>query len=192
MKDDPRVLFAFSTKRSKSLASFLRTLKLNARDLIQAEQVHGRSAKIVGLGDKGKTVPNCDALVTKEKKLPLAIRTADCLPILISDEKTPAIALVHAGWRGTAKKIATAALKKMAAAFGTRAKNCMIFMGPSIEGKCYDVDLKALNRSELLSLGVKAKNIFMSDRCTFCEKGLYHSYRRDRTDKRNFSIAMLK
>lgn len=192
-------VFLTSTKRDGDLREFLKGLKLSVKDIVQAEQVHGSSVSLVKSSDIGRSLKRSDALITDEKGVPLMVRTADCLPIFIYDRGTPAIGLVHAGWRGTEKGIVKKALKKMASSFDSRPENCIIYMGPAIERDCYEfdegkrhLDLAKENRDQIISLGVKKKNIHLPGHCTYCEKGLFHSFRRDRTDERNYSIAVLK
>lgn len=192
-------VFLTSTKRDGDLREFLKGLTLSVKDVVQAEQVHGNKVSQVKSSDIGRTIKLSDALITKEKGVPLMVRTADCLPIFIYDERTPAIGLVHAGWRGSTKEIVKKTLKKMACSFDSRPKDCIIFMGPGIEKACYEfdegkrhLDLAGENREQFIELGVKNKNIHMPKHCTYCESGLFHSFRRDRTDSRNYSIAVLK
>lgn len=80
-----------------------------------------------------------DAAVTNCPNLLLAIQTADCVPILLVDPKNRAVAAVHAGWRGTLRRIVTKAIGKMQMQFGTRPANLLAAVGPSIGGCCYEV-----------------------------------------------------
>ena len=63
------------------------------------EQVHGRFVRAVGRDSAGKTIPGADALATGEALLPIAVRTADCLPVFLFSPDPPAVGLAHAGWR---------------------------------------------------------------------------------------------
>src|SRR5205823_9098948 len=89
--------------------------------LVEAEQVHGSGvalARRAGRGggplmpSAGAPIPGVDALVTADPGLWLAIYAADCVPVLVLDTATPAIAAVHAGWRGTAAGVVPAALDR--------------------------------------------------------------------------------
>jgi len=80
-----------------------------------------------------------DALLTSTPGLMLAVRTADCLPILLADTRHRAVAAVHAGWRGTLARIAQKALGRMHMEFGTRPEDVVAALGPSIGGCCYEV-----------------------------------------------------
>jgi polyphenol oxidase len=80
-----------------------------------------------------------DALLTRDSGILLAIQTADCVPILLADRRTRAIAAVHAGWRGTLKRIAEKTLGRMRMEFGTQPEDVIAALGPGIGGCCYEV-----------------------------------------------------
>ena len=80
-----------------------------------------------------------DALLTSTPGLLLAVRTADCLPILLADPRRRAVAVVHAGWRGTLARITQKTLGRMKMEFGTRAGDVVAALGPAIGGCCYEV-----------------------------------------------------
>ena len=80
-----------------------------------------------------------DASATIRPGLLLAVQTADCVPILLVDAKNRAVAAVHAGWRGTLKRIVTKAIGKMQMQFGTAPAGLFAAIGPSIGGCCYEV-----------------------------------------------------
>lgn len=81
---------------------------------------------------KGKA----DALITDRAGVTLFLRFADCVPILLYDPKRPAVGIVHAGWRGTVKRAASAAVAAMAARYGSRPGDLVAGVGPSI-GPCH-------------------------------------------------------
>ncbi|HEX4004029.1 MAG TPA: peptidoglycan editing factor PgeF [Candidatus Acidoferrales bacterium] len=80
-----------------------------------------------------------DALFTREPDVLLAVQTADCIPILLADTKTRAIAAIHSGWRGTLARIAAKTLGRMQMEFGTRPEDVIAAIGPGIGGCCYEV-----------------------------------------------------
>ncbi len=178
------------------------------------KQIHGDDI-IVALGGVGasKGSPDADAYVTNEKNLPIAIRTADCVPVFIFDPDHRAIGLAHAGWKGTYKAIAAKTIQKMQEKYASQPSALKIVLGPSIRKCCYQVgeefrhyfpsyvsdqggylyvDVISVNRDQLLQAGVLQENIFDSGICTCCNKN-YFSFRRD-TEKagRMISIMMLK
>ena len=71
--------------------------------------------------------------------LALAIKTADCLPLLIADRRTGAVAAAHAGWRGLALSVPVVAVERLAAEFGSRPDDLIVAIGPAIGACCYEV-----------------------------------------------------
>ena len=82
---------------------------------------------------------NGDASISAAPNLLLGIQTADCVPILLVDPKNRAIAAVHAGWRGTLRRIVGKTIGRMEMQFGTRPGNLLAAVGPAIGGCCYEV-----------------------------------------------------
>ena len=80
-----------------------------------------------------------DALITNQPGLLLAVQVADCLPILLLDPKRRVAAAVHAGWRGTAKRITEKTVGLMRARFGCRPRDLRAVLGPGIHSCCYEV-----------------------------------------------------
>jgi len=80
-----------------------------------------------------------DASTTNRPGLLLAVQTADCVPILLVDPKNRAVAAVHAGWRGTLRRIVTKAIGKMPMHYATKPTDLLAAIGPSIGGCCYEV-----------------------------------------------------
>ena len=80
-----------------------------------------------------------DAAATNRPGLLLAVQTADCVPILMVDPKKRAVAAVHAGWRGTLRRIAEKAVGRMQLEFGSRPRDLLAALGPSIGPCCYEV-----------------------------------------------------
>lgn len=155
-------------------------------------QIHSNLA--LPAGQPG-LIGDADALLTQTPGLGLSIRTADCYPILIADPRTRSIAAIHAGWRGTADRIAERTVEKMAADFDADPADLHCAIGPGIGACCYEVgeevarrfgregrgkiDLIEINRRQLIESGVPEAQIHSIARCTFCETGVFHSYRRD-------------
>ena len=145
--------------------------------------------------------------------MPIAIRTADCVPVFVFDPLRRVIGLVHAGWRGTYKTIASKTVQKMQEKYSCLSSSLKIFLGPSIRECCYQVgeefrdyfpshvrdreghlyvDMISANRSQLLQAGVQRENILDSGVCTCCNKN-YFSFRRDgKKAGRMISLMMLK
>ena len=82
---------------------------------------------------------DADVLVTDEPDIAVAVRAADCVPLLMADTRSGAVAAVHAGWRGTAAGAAVAAVQALAREFGSKPEDLVVAIGPSIGPCCYEV-----------------------------------------------------
>jgi polyphenol oxidase len=166
-------------------------------------QIH--SSLVLKAGDMG-CAGEGDALITNVSGLAISIRTADCFPILLVDPEHRAVAAVHAGWRGSAARIVRRTLDTMCLEFGTVPGAVVAAIGPGIGKCCYEVgqdvarnfnrgagalDLAGINREQLVQAGVPAGHIDTLDRCTKCERELFHSYRRDK-DRAGRMISFVK
>jgi YfiH family protein len=80
-----------------------------------------------------------DGLITDTPELLLAIQTADCLPIILVDQKTRAVGVFHAGWRGTVKRIVEKGIGEMRRYFRTDPRHLLAAVGPGVQGCCYKV-----------------------------------------------------
>lgn len=204
----------------------MNALQADPAMLTAAEQVHGCKVSVVTESDAGRgassfedAVPGVDALITNVPGPVLSLFYADCVPVYILDPVNRAIGLAHAGWRGTAARVASGTLQAMTQQFGTEPDKCLAAIGPSIGRCCYDVsfdvamnvkeavdderviaracheqwrlDLKMANWVTLRRAGVKEKNIAVSDLCTVCRPEDFFSYRRDGQTGRMAAIMEL-
>ncbi|MCL6581128.1 MAG: peptidoglycan editing factor PgeF [Firmicutes bacterium] len=180
-----------------------RALGLRADRLVTCAQVHGdRVAVVSGSG----SVAGADGLVTGVGGLTLAVFCADCVPVWVLDPRAGAVAVVHAGWRGTLTRIAARAVEVLRQKFGSRPRDLVAAVGPSIGPCCYEVgpevaeqaaaalgpgvillgaagtrahlDLREGNRLALLEAGVPERGIHVAGLCTCCREDLFHSHRR--------------
>ena len=197
---------------------FFGALGIRLPQVVRVKQVHGDGVLRVDhalvrrdgfphiLIDEG--YPS-DALITDLPGFALVVSTADCLPILIHDPVHAAVAAVHAGWRGTARRIAGAALRALGTAYGTNPLDCRAAIGPGIRGCCYEVDapvtesmarsgirwqehaaaagaghwrldLARINRSVLEEAGMASDRIEDVSLCTACRRDLFFSHRAER------------
>jgi purine-nucleoside/S-methyl-5'-thioadenosine phosphorylase / adenosine deaminase len=107
---------------------------------IHSDVVHRAGASIrAAHPPAGEKTPQGDALVTREPGILLAVQTADCIPVLLADTKRRAIAAIHAGWRGTLRRIAAKTLGRMHMEFGTQPEDVIAALGPGIGRCCYEV-----------------------------------------------------
>ena len=145
-----------------------------------------------------------DAVITDRQDVLIGVIIADCVPVLVYDQKEKIIGAVHAGWKGTAGGILQKSLLKMKEMFNSRPDNILVSIGPSIKkcsyevdadvkyavesktgqgnyfdpkGDKYMIDLAEANRIQALNSGVPEKSIWKSADCTFCNPEKYYSYR---------------
>jgi YfiH family protein len=119
-----------------------RSLELDAAQLCRARQVHGASVVIRRAADPAcgaQPLPEADILLTDDPARGLAIQTADCVPLLIADPRTGAVAAAHAGWQGMAAGVPRTAVAALARAFGSRPEDLVAVAGPSVGACCYEV-----------------------------------------------------
>ncbi len=141
--------FKLSTSQQElaNRENFLRKNGIALEKFIRAGMVHSGEAAIVSLSDACQKVEEVDGLATKEKDLFLAITAADCLPIFMFDPQKEIVGLAHGGWRGLAKGISAATVKKMIE-LGTQPKNILAAIGPGI-GVCH-YWIKRENENEMV------------------------------------------
>src|SRR3954468_2304705 len=107
------------------------------RGIGRLHQIHGNRA-VRGTSATGLP-PHADILVTDEAELGVAVQAADCVPLLLADRRTGAVAAAHAGWRGMAARVPRAAVDAMRREFSTRPEDLVAALGPSIGACCYEV-----------------------------------------------------
>lgn len=166
------------------------------------------TSKEAGIGiDKPRDMESVDGLCTDEPGVTLVTYYADCVPLYFYDPEHRAAALAHAGWRGTAAEIGEKMVKKMAVEFGSRPKDLIAAIGPSIGPCCYEVDapvagqflsmeelepcgfvtekgggkymldLWECNRRILLTAGLLPEHVSVGRVCTKCHSDLLYSHR---------------
>ena len=140
---DPIAPHVFTTRELalSSAADWGRVAEaVGARSVATLEQVHGRDVVTV-TGDALLPAQRArgDAFISNHDAMAVAVRTADCVPLLLADTRTGAVAAVHAGWRGTVAGVATAAVEALQLRFGVDARNVVVAIGPSIGACCYRV-----------------------------------------------------
>jgi YfiH family protein len=162
-------------------------------------QVHGGVVRAV---DQPGSAGSADGLITDQPGLPLAIATADCMPIIIEGDRS--VAILHAGWRGVVAGIVGAGIEAMKALDDTPRRAAI---GPSIGPCCYEVgdevrsavgDYASRTTSSTPSVDLWSAaaaqlsdlDVWRSDICTYTEPGL-RSYRRDATTERQVAVAWL-
>ncbi len=195
------------TENRKQLAAIL---EIQPNQLVFPRQTHTNC--VAELSETPENEPNeTDALITNQPGICLCIQTADCVPILLFDPMKKVISAIHAGWRGTVKKITEVAVQKMISNYGSSPENILAVVGSSIGPKVYEVgnevveavqknipqaektlhknskgkfhfNLWEANRQILLLNGVKYKNIEIAEECSFSSSSKYFSARREGID----------
>ncbi|MDE3137110.1 MAG: peptidoglycan editing factor PgeF [Acidobacteriota bacterium] len=116
---------------------FVRALGASEMEFVALRQFHSSLVRIFRCGPaqhlKG------DAHLTRARGLLLTVQTADCVPILLVDTRKRIIAAIHAGWRGTAARVAQKIVGDLRMYFGTRPEDVIAAIGPAIGGCCYEV-----------------------------------------------------
>jgi len=189
---------------------YLKAIGAEAATVITARQTHSTERCFIETTEQANgPQPDCDAMTTKLAGVLLAIQTADCLPVLIADPKSGAMAAVHAGWRGTAGRITERAVADLMLMHGANPRDCIAALGPSACVECYEVgedvigryrkefgywrklfanfkeggkaylDVRAANVQQLMFCGFSEDRIHVSNHCTIHQNELFFSYRRE-------------
>lgn len=168
------------------------------KELVSMNQTHGNNIEII-TKDSKKIIDDCDALITNVKDIPLMVMVADCIPILLHDEKKGVIAAIHAGRNSTFLRIVEVVINKMKENFGTNPLDIKAILGPSIQKCCYEVSSELVNivKTSFGSQFVKGRNIDLqginkaileenkvekidvSTICTKCTSKVHYSYRKN-------------
>jgi len=179
-------------------------------------QVHGADVRVVQSVEDAKPAETtlgetiyCDVIVSDANGVLAAVKTADCVPILLGDPGTRAFAAVHAGWRGTLATAVVIAVQRLRDEYGVRPENLRVAIGASAGPCCYEVgsevidafttrfgggadlftttrpghamiDLLKANRDQLQSAGVIPERIHTAPICTMCRTDLFFSYRKEK------------
>ncbi len=188
LREIPNLVHGFGTRKDPVPSVFLSEWASKPR----WKQVHG-----VACAEVTSVEQDCgeaDALFSQIPQVLVGVQTADCVPILLASRRMPAVAAVHAGWRGTQAKILRALWKKLSE-LGHRPRDWVAAIGPSIGPCCYEVsedlarsfeaefggggrpnpvpkfrrlDLPSVNEGELRSLGLVEIEVLRA--CTFCSR----------------------
>ena len=173
-------------------------------------QVHGATVVVAGSSDFDDGAPSADAIISSRAGELCAVRTADCLPILLCARDGSEVAAVHAGWRGLAAGVVEATIHRMA----QDAEALVAWIGPAISQAAFEVghevrdsfgrwgederffapnergrlqaDLFGLADARLKEMGVR---VFGERICTFEDPARFYSYRRDGTTGRHVSFV---
>lgn len=116
----------------RNLEIIAKHFHLNLQRIHSPAQVHGVNIGQIMTDTRQPVIPDTDALITDVPNVTLKLVFADCVPVLFYDHAHHAIALSHAGWRGVAGRIVPTTIEAMAQAFGTKANQLWVGIGPAI------------------------------------------------------------
>jgi len=163
--------------------------------IARMDQVHGNHASIV-TNQGNQTHPNTDALITTQPNLWLSVKTADCLPLIITHPH-PLISVIHAGRRGSEDGITEKTLALIKRNYGLSSEFTFWF-GPAICKNCYEIDKAKKIHYDLIetNLGQIEKNVsescvYFSDICTSCQSDKFFSYRKGDQNERILSLVRI-
>ncbi len=193
-----------------------RALGLERSATVDASQAQADQVARVTPKERGTRIKGVDGLITNERGIPLMLRFADCVPILLYDPTHHAIGIAHAGWRGTVSKVLTNTVNEMRAAFGTAPRELFACIGPSIGPCCYEIgadvqekvvvafpdsyelllhkngsthlNLWEANAAQLHALGVE--HIEVAGVCTADHTNDFFSWRRENANTGRFSALI--
>lgn len=191
----------------KNLAILTRAAGLPP-SVVSAAQVHGTSLLYVGSApQKGAPKPELDGFYTDKEGITLCVKVADCMPILLCDKRSGAVAALHAGWRGCASDIAAEGVKALVS-LGARPRDLVAAIGPSIHSCCFEVkedfvaeftkkagkdasdrfilrkgektyaDLQGCAAHFLRRAGIPPEQIDVCPLCTCCDPATFFSHRK--------------
>ena len=193
---------------SENYSRFANVVGIDKKLMTACHYEHGTNVVLAGAEEAGAGVmrendlPFCDGVVVKDTSAAALTLHADCTPLFFADKKGRAAGVAHAGWKGTLGAIAI----NMTELMGVPKEDIIVGIGPSIRSCCFEVkddvsslftakygdevlsvrngkqyiDLLKVTLMQLESIGVPAKNVTVSDMCTYCEKELFFSHRRDK------------
>jgi YfiH family protein len=192
---------------ARNLALAAEALGVGPDRIFYLSQVHGTAAVALNGDERNEAVLELegDALASRAAGLACAVRTADCVPILLGDTKSGAVAAIHAGWRGIVRGVVEAGVTKLKEIAGGEPE-LVAAIGPHIRLWSFEVDedvaeelasaspvpcvvrrdgmkphvrLDNIVRGKLAALGVKSEHIDDVGGCTLSEDNRFFSYRRD-------------
>ncbi len=178
---------------------FFASLNISLERVVMQKQIHSDNINVV---NESCFIQDSDALITHEKNLYIAISIADCIPVFIYSHDKKVIAGIHSGWKGTEYKISEKVVERMKNEYAVNPSELIAYIGPGISVENYEVskevaekfnlssyeikngkyflDLKKDIFEQLLHAGLKKENIEVTPYCTFRDKELFHSHRREK------------
>jgi YfiH family protein len=159
------LLHGFSTRAAGDLReeparrAFAKRLGGPEVTLVTLRQVHSAIVRVAN-GAPLAGLPG-DSLLAAEAGVMLGVKTADCLPVLLADPVHRAVAAVHAGWRGAAKRVVEKSVGEMRRVFGSDPARIQAAIGPGIQACCFEVGPEVME--EFASQFVEAESFCRPD-----------------------------
>lgn len=170
---------------------------LGFESAVAVRQVHGsRLVMVEGPPPAGfRVLDEADGIVTRLAGLLLAVTVADCVPVFVMSPGAGTLALLHAGWRGTAGGVLPAGIQSVVSKAACAAADLVVYLGPAICGACYEVgpevtgefadpgrvpghlDLRHVLAGQAAAAGVRPESVLSSVECTLCCSRRFHSHR---------------
>lgn len=143
-----------------------RAMRVGPAGLVRVRQVHGAAAVVGSAGGRPASGarPRADVIVSADPDAAIAVQAADCVPLLVADRRTGAVAAVHSGWRGTALDTAAGAVGAMRRAFRSRPADLVMAIGPAIGACCYEVGRDVRDRFAAAGFGRHAIDRWFRER----------------------------
>lgn len=203
----PKETIRFHEKELLSLA-----LDLPAANLFFLDQEHGDEVVEAAEpnSDTDYVFATADALTTCRERLCLVVRTADCVPVIITDASARCAAAVHSGWKSTEKRITVKAARLLCERYGASYENMKVYVLPAVSLDSYQVgddfeqkfpgaterqedglhaDLPKAIVQSLIAEGIPAENISQTGLCTVKENERFFSHRKgDKGRNLNFVV----
>lgn len=181
-------------------------------------QVHGTEVAEVSDDTFFCKLADADAIVTRMKKVAIAIMTADCLPVLFCSKDGTVVGAAHAGWRG----LLAGVLENCVSKLGVPSERVVAWLGPRIGDSAFEVgaevreqfvqndsdnakffkpsrnegkylcSLAGIAKQRLVKMGILSSNIADSNLCTYSDPARFYSYRRDGQTGRMATLVWIR
>lgn len=194
--------------------------EFNVKKVVFLNQVHSDKVIIYNsILDDSIRETEGDALITELNDIAIGVFTADCVPVILVDEKKHITAAIHSGWKGTYNSITLNTVNKLKKEYKSNPEDIKAYIGPHIRKCCYEVseelkekflkkknisenslfdgrnlNMSACITSDLSDAGIKKENINDLKLCTYCSEDIkLHSYRKSNGDYgRQFSFIIMR
>lgn len=190
----------------QDLIAFQKMLNVNGYSVTWLKQIHSDRIVDINQSVNGQSSEG-DAMICSVKNQVILIKTADCVPVMVYDERLNLISVIHSGWRGTFKEISKKTILRMKSSYGSRAADLKVVIGPSIGPKNYEVgkdvyakfsvygtsyascflaiseskflmNLWEAIRIQLIACDIPEENIAFSKLCTYSNSSKFYSVRK--------------